>query len=268
MWRVGEVKDKGKWAFKKNYWRAVIVALLFSFFVGGGGTVSSFTDGFKDGLRDGYNESLQEDDEEDEDYEESLVDDEEDDSLGALVIIYIVVAVIVLFAIAIALVFFGIIDAFIVNPIEVGIKNFYLKNLYYNASPKEMLSAFDTPFYKNIVKVMIIKDLKTILWGLLFIVPGVIKSYEYKMIPYILGEHPEMTKEQAFMESKLMMNGQKWHAFLLDLSFIGWRLLSIPTLGILGLFYVNPYAYSTGAVLYETIRYGNGNVVYANSTEQ
>ena len=267
MWKVGEVKDKGKWAFKKNYWRAVIVALLFSLFIGGGGGVSSFTDGFKDGFEDGYNEITQKDD--DDDYDDDYDDyDDGNESIGLIVIIAIIVVTIVLSITAITLVFIGIIDAFIVNPIEVGIKNFYLKNLYYNASPKEMLSAFDTPFYKNIVKVMIIKDIKTILWGLLLIVPGIIKSYEYKMIPYILGEHPEMSKEQAFMESKLMMNGHKWHAFLLDLSFIGWRLLSIPTLGILNLFYVSPYVYSTGAVLYETLRYGNGHVVYSNATEQ
>ena len=65
-----------------------------------------------------------------------------------------------------------------------------------------------------------------------------------------------MTKEQAFEESKRMMQGQKWKAFVLDLSFIGWNILSALTLGILGIFYVQPYMDATHAALYEALRYG------------
>ena len=53
-----------------------------------------------------------------------------------------------------------------------------------------------------------------------------------------------------------MMTGQKWNAFVLDLSFLGWNILSAMTLGILGLFYVNPYQCQTNAALYEKLRYG------------
>ena len=76
------------------------------------------------------------------------------------------------------------------------------------------------------------------------------------MIPYLLAENPQMTKEQAFAESKQMMQGQKWRAFVLDLSFIGWDILSGMTLGILGIFYVQPYIEATHAALYERLRYG------------
>ena len=104
---------------------------------------------------------------------------------------------------------------------------------------------------------MFFRDLYTVLWTLLLIIPGIVKSYEYQMIPYLLAENPQMTKEQAFAESKRMMTGQKWRAFVLDLSFIGWNILSALTLGILGIFYVQPYMDATHAALYETHRYGN-----------
>ena len=81
------------------------------------------------------------------------------------------------------------------------------------------------------------------------------------MIPYLLADNPQMTKEQAFAESKRMMQGQKWKAFVLDLSFIGWFILTAITCGILGVFYVNPYKYMTDAELYvalKEITFGNG----------
>ena len=109
--------------------------------------------------------------------------------------------------------------------------------------------------YKNIVKVMFFRDLYTVLWTLLFIIPGIVKSYEYQMIPYLLAENPQMTKEQAFAESKRMMTGQKWRAFVLDLSFLGWKILSLFTLGILDIFYVQPYMDSAHAALYDALRY-------------
>ena len=67
------------------------------------------------------------------------------------------------------------------------------------------------------------------LWSLLFIIPGIIKSFSYAMAPYILAEHPEMTASEAITESRHMMDGNKWRLFCLDFSFIGWSLLcSLP----------------------------------------
>ena len=71
------------------------------------------------------------------------------------------------------------------------------------------------------------------LWTLLLIVPGIIKSYEYRMVPYILAENPGMNRKEAFAISKRMMTGKKWATFVLDLSFFGWIFLSIFTCGIL-----------------------------------
>ena len=61
------------------------------------------------------------------------------------------------------------------------------------------------------------KGLFQFLWLLLLVIPGIIKSYEYRMIPYILSENPKVSRQRAFEISKLMMNGNKWDTFVLDL---------------------------------------------------
>ena len=101
---------------------------------------------------------------------------------------------------------------------------------------------------------MFLKTIYLALWSLLFIVPGVIKGYEYAMVPYLLLDHPEMSRQEIFAESKRMMMGNKWDAFVLDLSFIGWNLLGACTFGILTILYVNPYQYYTEAELYHVLR--------------
>ncbi len=88
----------------------------------------------------------------------------------------------------------------------------------------------------------------------LCVIPSVVKSYEYLMIPYILTEHPEMNYKDVFALSRAMMQGQKWDAFVLELSFIGWNILSVFTLFILALFYVTPYTELTFAELYHTLK--------------
>ena len=102
----------------------------------------------------------------------------------------------------------------------------------------------------NIVLTMFLKNLFTTLWTLLLVVPGIVKHYEYLMIPYILAENPGMDRKEAFKISKRMMDGQKMDTFILDLSFIGWAFLSAITCGIVGIFYANPYREATFAELY------------------
>ena len=85
-----------------------------------------------------------------------------------------------------------------------------------------ILDGFRSGHYGNIVLTMFLRDLYIVLWTLLFIVPGIVKSYEYMMVPYILAENPGMDQKEVFQISREMMNGQKWNAFVLDLSFIGW----------------------------------------------
>lgn len=87
------------------------------------------------------------------------------------------------------------------------------------------------------------------LWSLLFFVPGLIAAYRYAMAPYILAEDPGCTASEALDRSKEMMRGYKARLFCLDLSFFGWRLLGVLTLGISNL-WVNPYATVSVAAFY------------------
>lgn len=283
MWNRAELKGKAKFSFKRNYWKSVLISLLLAFIVGGGGTgAGSFARGLSDGVS-GSDESYTDDyDYNDGDYDDDYYDDDyyDDESeydiirdfsngfaegfqdgashghsgtaFAALAIFGITFIIIFLILMSVVI----LLDVFICNPIEVGCKRFYVRNLNESAQIGNVGFAFDNN-YKNITKTMFFRDLYTILWTFLFIIPGIVKSYEYQMIPYLLAENPQMSREQAFAESKRMMSGQKWRAFVLDLSFIGWNILSAITLGILGIFYVQPYMDATHAALYEALRYGN-----------
>lgn len=91
------------------------------------------------------------------------------------------------------------------------------------------------------------------LWSLLFIIPGIIAAYSYAMAPFILLENPDMTASEALKTSKQMMNGHKFELFGLDLSFIGWDILNIFTLGI-GSLWLNPYMNAARAAFFRSFR--------------
>lgn len=95
----------------------------------------------------------------------------------------------------------------------------------------------------------------TLLWTLLFIVPGIIASLRYSQAYFILRDNPEIGAMEALRRSKVMMQGQKWRLFVLILSFIGWSLLCIPTMGI-GYLWLCPYVLATLAHFYEDVRKG------------
>lgn len=274
MWSRKELKQKGKKAFNRNYWKTVLVAVVLSLIVGTGSFGSSFASGFSDGFSDGvsdatdtmseiedYDEDYDDYDDYDYDYDDqadySGMDiDEEFGVPGPEIVAIVIFAIVFIIIFAIAMAIAIVLDAFVINPLEIGIRRFGLANLNAKAEVKEIGFGYDHN-YKNGVKTMFFRDLYTFLWSLLFIIPGIVKSYEYRMIPYLLADHPDMTSEQAFAESKRMMTGQKWNAFVLDLSFIGWDILSILTLGILSIFYVEPYKFMTKAALYEKLAYGD-----------
>ena len=172
--------------------------------------------------------------------------------------------------IAVALAVAIVIDAFLINPLAVGAYRFSVCNLNQKAQAKEAAYAFDSGNYLEIAKTMILRDVFIALWSLLLIIPGIVKAYEYRMIPYLLADDPTMTKDRAFAESRAMMRGNKWRAFVLDLSFLGWHILSVFTLGILELFYVAPYEFMADAALYESLRYGTPaaeQVAYSNAAQ-
>ena len=157
----------------------------------------------------------------------------------------------ILFAVILALILA--VDIFLINPLGVGGKRFMIKSVEDVAQVKEIAYGFDHS-YKNIVKVMFHRELRIFLWTLLFIVPGIIKMYEYYMVPYILSEHPDMEYGAALQMSRDMMDGNKWQTFVLGLSFILWDILGALTFGIVEILYVQPYRSLTFAALYCQLR--------------
>ncbi len=287
MWTRKELKAKAKETLHFNYWKTVLVALVFTIvcsgagFVGtaGGNRASDYA--YRPEMTTYEHElSPTEVDQMLEDLDEIDMTDPDNppiDEITGLVNDYSepesiveeispvhlslspaeafavagVVFVIAIVVVAIALT----IEAFLANPLEVGTYRFFTRNLNQKAEVKEVAFGFDNN-YRETVRTMFWRDIYTLLWGLLLIVPGIVKAYEYRMIPYLLADDPTMTKDRAFAESKRMMTGNKWRAFVLDLSFIGWYLLALPTLGLVTIFYASPYKKMTDAALYEELRYG------------
>ena len=100
---------------------------------------------------------------------------------------------------------------------------------------------------------MFLRELYTLLWGLLLIVPGIVKSLSYAMTPYIMAEQPELSASDAIEKSMVMMEGHKLDLFLLHLSFIGWDILAAITAGI-GNLVLNPYKNAAITAFYQELK--------------
>ncbi len=234
MWSREELKTKAKTVLNLNYWKTVLVGLVLML-VTGGASGSSSGSGYRN-----YRENNSYT------YSRNYLD-------TSTILVYL--GVFLSIFMIIFLISWGL-KIFAWSPIEVGCQRFFIDTLKAPGNLNQMGFAFKT-FYMNIVKIQFLRYLFIGLWSLLLIVPGIIKSYEYRMIPYLLAEHPGMSSKEAFERSREMMDGEKWNTFVLDLSFIGWNLLSACTCGILGVFYVNPYYYSTCVQLYDALKQKN-----------
>lgn len=170
-----------------------------------------------------------------------------------------VIAAIGIFAVLFAAVMFIIcvfgtlLDIFVINPVRVGGYN-YFNNLHEGTSKfTNIFGGFTHGHYKASIRNMFLRDLYVFLWSLLFVIPGIIKSYSYWMVPYITAANPNLSASRAFEISKKTMNGDKWHTFVLQLSFIGWDLLALLTFGV-GYYFLAPYKETTYAELYATLK--------------
>lgn len=107
--------------------------------------------------------------------------------------------------------------------------------------------------YKNVLMLSLLEGLYIFLWMLLFIIPGFIKAISYSMTHFILAENPDMRPSDAIRESEKLMYGHKWEFFVLQLSFLGWILLSVITLNISSI-WSDPYFYTAQAEFYQAIK--------------
>lgn len=236
-WTISALKTNAKAGMKNNYWKAVLVGLLVSIIQIGMLGITGFTSIRETTLRIDPRET------------QGLRETISGTSQNVIVALTILAVTALITAVIIACV----LHVLLLNPLEIGCKRFFHRNLIEHADLKEICYTYDRG-YKNGVDVLFYRDIYTILWLMLLVIPGIIKSYEYSMIPYLLSDHPNMTRSEAFARSKAMMKGNKMRAFLLDLSFLLWDVLGILTLGILNIFYITPYRELTKAGLYQALK--------------
>ena len=216
MWTRQLLKQNGKVAFQRNYWTCVLVCLLAGLL--GGGLASSFNFGTTGNEPEiPYNEASL-----------SELLRQIPPTFWMILMTAIVVGSVIGLCIAIL----------VSNVAVVGNSRYFLEN-------RE---------HKTGVWVMFLRNLYIFGWSLLFIVPGIVKSYSYMLVPYILAENTYIDKKRVFRLSSQMMEGHKMEAFVLELSFFGWFLLAGFTGGILNIFYVNPYFYATFAEFYSAVK--------------
>ena len=151
------------------------------------------------------------------------------------------------------------ISTFLVVPLGVGYAVACLM-LYETNDDRLSENMFKTAFSRYWHKVggMFLMSLKVWLWSLLLVIPGIIMAHAYAMTPYILEEHPEIGAWEASRVSQKMMRGHKFRLFRLYLSFIGWALLCIPTLGV-GFLWLVPYMQMSQAAFYSDLKAQQGD---------
>ena len=296
MWNRKEIKKKGLEAFKKNYGKCLLAGIVLALFLGYASSAGGHSDHkhnddlaktnlhlyvdkdkldtLDSDLTDGKSALEDKLDTLDSDLTDALDEtitfvgsdneNEKDDEGNVSDLIVIFVGIIVVVAIILIICIFGCaFKALVGNPFIVGGNKFFYRNLNEDAELNLLLSGFNENYGKK-VKTMFLKDLYTFLWSLLFIIPGIVKAYEYRMVPYLLAEKTELDAKQVLEKSKEIMTGNKWKVFIYDLSFIGWGILNIITLGLVGLFFLNPYKFSSNAALFEEL---TGNISLGDKEE-
>ncbi len=248
MWNRREIKSVGKAAFKANYWRSLLSALLLSIVAGGaavgGGSGSGASLDLDEKLKELW-EALR-----------KVLDgqgmDKAFDGISETISSPWFIGILV-GGISIALVISILIRIFIANPIEVGANRFFRQNV---PAGKGRLSALKDGFsqYGHVFLTLFLRDLFQWLWSLLFVIPGIIKAYAYRMVPYIVKDEPELSPTEVIRRSREMMRGNKWKAFVMDLSFLGWYILGLLTFGVLNIFWVEPYYQNSRAALYVKLK--------------
>ena len=121
------------------------------------------------------------------------------------------------------------------------------------ATAKDMFEGYNKELFSRVLTTTLLYYVYVFLWSMLLLIPGCIKAYSYAMTPFILKDNPEMKNNAAIEESMRMMDGHKLELFLLDLSFIGWALLSLLTCGI-GFLWLTPYMNMARVNFYEDLK--------------
>ena len=143
---------------------------------------------------------------------------------------------------------------FVNNILVIGEKRFFLENRnYHKTAVSKIFFLYKLRCVIHPAWVMFCRTLFQLLWNLT-VIGGIIKHYEYRMIPFILAENPKLSRKDAFFLSRQLMRRNKRKLFFLDVSFLGWEILSLLTLGLADFIFTNPYRMASQAELYLTLR--------------
>lgn len=216
MWTREELKSLARSSLRGNYWKAFLIGLVLSLASGSGNGGSSGRAG------DTANEFIH----------------RHPDA-------FIIIIAIIILSIAYRLL--------LGYSLEIGSRKYFVQLAQFKNTDGCYSFAFDSENYRSIIGTMLLRDVYNLLWSLLFIIPGIIKAYSYRMVPYILTDNPNIGADKAITLSRKMMNGNKFETFVLDLSFLGWYLLGVLVF-VVGIFFVNPYVFATEAQLYLVLR--------------
>lgn len=241
-------KERGKAIVKANFW----ILVLASFVANMLGGQSSFN-GSGGGSVGGSGSSYRFDNSSDDsgsiyDMETGEIKDEIITAITVYLTVFLIVFV-VIFAVA------AVFQVFVGSIMQVGKKKIFLENVNEpNTDFGLVFSGFTGGKYMQRVKTMFFYSLSIFLWSLLLVIPGVIASYTYFLVPYIVADNPDLDTKRALELSKEMTNGHKFDIFVMQLSFLGWSILSgCCTCGILG-FWLNPYMEASFAVMYTEMK--------------
>lgn len=220
MWTRSMLKERAKMVLSLNYWKAFAVSLVL-LFAGGRDSRWNGSNGGRDySVRSGP--------------------------------LHEFAATIALYA-GIIIIIFIVLRVFVGYILEVGGRKFFVRAAEGESDMGHLGYGFQEERYFNIVGTMLLRSIYTFLWTLLLIIPGIIKSYAYRMVPYILADNPSIGYNRAIELSNEMTQGQKFDMFVLDLSFIGWYILGTLAFFI-GVLFVQPYEDATNAELYLILR--------------
>lgn len=232
MWTRAELKTRAKDVLRKSYWKAFLVSLILSLLAGGG---LNFNGNFGGGGGSTSNP-----------VHSGISVDGSTIPWGWAALFAGIGVIALLTVIAFRV--------FLVNPLIVGERRYFIESTQYEFNLNHLGYAFGKGRYLGIVKTMFWRAFLNFWWFLLLIIPGIIKSYSYSMVPYLVAENPNIGASRAVQLSRQMTRGQKFRMFVLDLSFIGWYLLGFIALFV-GVLFVTPYVKATKAELYMVLRH-------------
>lgn len=202
MWTREQLKTNAKINMHRNYWGCVAVAFIMTV-VEGIGAAGSARSGSRRATADSSYSSY------------SGHHGYGGHHIGNMSGTFTAIAS-VLVVIGLVLFVFGILlNIFVGNVLRIGANKFFIQNRTEITYVGNIFDGFRSGHYGNVVLTMFLKDLYVALWTLLLIIPGIIKNFEYMMVPYILAENPGMDQKEAFAISKRMMDGEKFDAFIL-----------------------------------------------------